>query len=190
MKPCRWLGLALTLLIFAATAHGVITAPYPLKQFMERSDYVVMAKVTSFDAQNKRMILTVTEDIKGKPTFRQVPVLLEGEKDKNRDHPAALMKRLATDLPVMMFILHKKENNSFTTYVFSNGTWFELKGNGNGMEAGVWDLTHGEPYLRRTFKGTTEELRKMIVQNVAGTYKLPGVNEKEAPGFGPEVPQK
>lgn len=183
MKACRWLGLFVTLLTFAAAAEGLITYEFPLSKLVPDSNYIVMAKITTYEPNNKRMIVTVTDDIKGKLPFRQIPIVLEGDKQgKEHGHPAELMKRLAADLPVLMFILELE--NRYTSYVFTNGTWFEVKGKSNGTEAGVWDLTHGEPYLRRTFKGTTNELRKLV----SGKAKLLPPYDKSVPvGFGPEI---
>lgn len=46
-------------------------------------------------------------------------------------------------------------------------------------------FAQGEPYLRATFKGTTAELNKILVDHQAGKGKLPDP-VKEEPGFGPE----
>jgi hypothetical protein len=194
MKPCRRLSVVCAFLLFAAAINGAITAPLELKKLVEDSTYVVMAKVTTFDPQNKRMIVTLTDDLKGKAVFRRVPILLEGDNEGRRfNHPAMLIKRLTVELPLVMFILRKTQNNAniFITYVYTNGTWFELRGNnGSDQEAGVWALTHGEPYLRRTFCGPTEEMRKYLSDYLAGKGKLPRFNDKEKPGFGPEIPQE
>lgn len=45
-----------------------------------------------------------------------------------------------------------------------------------------------QPYLRRTFKGTTAELMQTIRDGLAGK-KVPDVDPKEKPGLGPEVNQ-
>ena len=193
MKTYRWLCLSLALLVIVSTGQGAITALLPLKKLVEDSNYVLVAKVGNFDSQGKKMILTVTEDLKGKATFRQIPMILVGDDEaKKFDQPAALLKRLANDLPIVLFVNHKKESNLFNAIVYTNGTWFSVRGTGSGTDAGVWSLTHGEPYLRRTYKGTTEELRKVLGDSLSGKAKtkLPGVDEKEKPGFGPEISPK
>jgi hypothetical protein len=50
-------------------------------------------------------------------------------------------------------------------------------------------MAQGEPYLRTTFKGTTAELQKVLVDHLAGKGKLPEPI-KEEPGFGPEYQPK
>src|SRR5439155_27384590 len=50
-----------------------------------------------------------------------------------------------------------------------------------------WGFTHFEPYLRKTFKGTTADLRQVIRAVLAGKKKAPPLDKKEKPGLGPEV---
>lgn len=45
---------------------------------------------------------------------------------------------------------------------------------------------HFEPYLRRTFKGTTAEMRQVIIDGLSGK-KAPPYDPKEKGGFGPEL---
>ena len=188
MKIYRWLGLSLALLIFTTSADGVIMAKFSLSDIMKVSTYVVMAKVESFEPQNKRMILKFTDDIQGKPVFREVPVIMEGDDEgKKEGHIPLLMERLAVNLPIVMFIVHDKENKKIISHAFTNGTWFTLKGKTSGDTAGVWDLVHGEPYLRRTYKGTTEQMRKLLTGYLAGKAKLPEYNDKVKPDFGPPI---
>ena len=52
------------------------------------------------------------------------------------------------------------------------------------------DVPRLEPYLRRTFKGTTEEMKKLLQEGLKDSKKFPAVNKQEPPGFGPEAPQK
>ena len=48
-------------------------------------------------------------------------------------------------------------------------------------------FTHLEPYLRRTYKGTTAEMKQVVVDALAGKAEPPDPNQKEKPGIGPEV---
>ena len=53
--------------------------------------------------------------------------------------------------------------------------------------ASTWAFTLCEIYLRRTFKGTTEELASVIRDVQAGKRKAPPYDAKEPPGLGPEL---
>src|SRR5205814_2030726 len=77
-----------------------------------------------------------------------------------------------------------------TVFGFTNGSWFQMLGRQVDAERREWSLVSGEPYLRRTFKGTTAELKTIIVDALANKKKPPEPDEKEKPGFGPEPEQK
>ena len=72
---------------------------------------------------------------------------------------------------------------------FTNGSWFCLESTRLDNGKLLWQLAQGEPYLRTTFKGTTAELNKVLVDHLAGKGKLPDP-VKEEPGFGPEYQPK
>ena len=64
-----------------------------------------------------------------------------------------------------------------------------LQGTKTGDGQLLWRLQQGEPYLRTTFKGTTAEMNKVLVDHLAGKGKLPEPVKAE-PGFGPEYQGK
>src|SRR5262249_49322641 len=70
-----------------------------------------------------------------------------------------------------------------------NGTWMQLTGVKDG-DTVRWSFTHLEPYLRRTYKGTTAEMKQTVQDALAGKKEPPAPDEKEMPGFGPEVPRE
>ena len=53
-----------------------------------------------------------------------------------------------------------------------------------------WAFLHCEPYLRRTFKGTTAEMAAAVEGWLTKKTALPGVSAKEKPGYGPPVEKK
>ena len=56
-----------------------------------------------------------------------------------------------------------KLNKRYTAFGYTNGTWFQMIGQAEDDPAKVrWGFTHCEPYLRRTFKGTTEALKQVV----------------------------
>ena len=69
---------------------------------------------------------------------------------------------------------------------FTNGTWFQVLGQTDGDQT-RWAFTHCEIYLRRTFKGTTDELKQTVADVLAGKAKAPPPNPKEPPGLGPTL---
>ena len=83
-----------------------------------------------------------------------------------------------------------KRGGKYVAFAFTNGTWFQMEGRiekQEGKETVRWSFLHCEPYLRRTFKGTTEELKQIVIDGVAKKKAPPAPNEKEPPGFGPPI---
>src|SRR5205823_5891266 len=128
------------------------------------------------------------EPLKGKVPFPRLVVGLKGDAEaaKEKETPQ-LLKRLAVGLPLVVFLQQRDKN--YTGFAYTNGTWFQLVGTDDGAKV-HWGFTHLEPYLRRTYKGTTAELRQVIVDGLSGKKKPPAVNPKEKPGLGPEVATK
>src|SRR5882762_8622784 len=117
-----------------------------------------------------------------------MPVNLTGDSEaKKEKHTEMLLKRLAPKLPLVVFA--SKRGSRYTAFGYTNGTWIQMLGQVSNDEPPrvTWSFTHGEPYLRRTFKGSTNELRQVILDGLAGTKAPPEPDPKEPPGFGPEV---
>src|SRR5207245_3536639 len=105
--------------------------------------------------------------------------------DQKAKHTPQLLKRLAADLPVVVFV--NQRGKRYEAFVFSNGTWFQAIGHIDKEDKIRWAFTHCEPYLRRTFKGTTAELRQTVIDGLSGKKAPPEPDPKEPPGLGPEV---
>jgi len=172
-------------LLLAPAVQAVITVLVPLRASLAVNQFIVVAKVDKLVPTAPGVMLTVAEDLKGKAPFRSLAVNLKGDRDSQKTKDTErLLKRLAPNLPLILFI-HQNEK-TFTVFGYSNGTWLQIIGR-SAEDKVAWSFTHLEPYLRRTFKGTTAELKKIIVDSLAGKIKPPPPDEKEPPGIGPEV---
>jgi outer membrane protein assembly factor BamB len=176
------------LLLAATPAHALITRPMPLRLLLEDSTFIVAATVESVDADKPAMVVVVEEDLKGKSPLRKLPVLFKGDAEaKKNKHVPLILKRVAPKLPLVLFILQR--DKKYTAFAYTNGTWFQIVGvEADGMVR--WSFTHGEPYLRKTYKGGTADLKRIIVDGLAGKKEPPKSDNKEKPGFGPEVEKK
>ncbi|MHB1425654.1 MAG: outer membrane protein assembly factor BamB family protein [Gemmataceae bacterium] len=187
----KWSGLAglilgLALLLEANSAQALITALTPLQHLLDDSTFIVAAKVESVDGDRPSMVLVVDEDLKGKAPPRKLAVLLKGDAEaKKKNQVPEILKRIAPKLSLVLFIIQK--DTKYMALAYSNGTWFQIVGvESDGVVR--WSFTHGEPYLRKTFKGSTEELKQSVVEVLAGKKEPPKPDAKEKPGFGPEAP--
>src|SRR5262249_59172938 len=86
-------------------------------------------------------------------------------------------------------LVSKRRTEALNVFVYTKGTWSQILG-GIDDDTTTSRFLNSEPYLRRTFKGTTAELRQAIVDGLSGKKEPPPPDEKEAPGYGPEVPAK
>ncbi len=184
------LGLGMYFLT-APAAQALITNKMPLGSFLADSIYIVSAKIDKFEPDKQRMVLVVDEHLKGKSPFTRLPVVLQGDAEATKGKQVPLLlKRLAGGLPLVLFLL--KNDDNYLAFTYTNGTWFLMFGvkpeKGDSL---VWSFAHLEPYLRRTFKGTTAELKQTVAEVLQGKRKPPPSNDKEKPGLGPEVvPEK
>ncbi|HLW68102.1 MAG TPA: PQQ-binding-like beta-propeller repeat protein [Gemmataceae bacterium] len=178
--------LSILLLLLAHTpAWALVKNLLPLKDFIA-SEQILVAQVEKVDPSKPALVLKPVEDLKGKQSFGAMPVNMTGDTTAQREkHPEQLFKRLAPDMKLILFV--NKLGNDYLAFVYTNGTWFQIKGVGPKQDSLKWSLTSGEPYLRRTFKGSTDELRQTVVDILAKKKEPPKVDEKEPPGFGPEV---
>ena len=188
MRRCTVLVAAVFLLLTAtAPTWAVITALTPLSGPINENPFICTAVVETVNPDTPGMVLTVDETLKGKPPFKKLAVNLTGDTDsQKKNEKPVLLKRVAPKLPLLLFV--NQNGKSFTAFAFTNGTWFQMAGE-RADDGDVLRLpfTHIEPYLRRTFKGTTPELKQVVVDALAGKAEPPDPNQKEKPGVGPEV---
>jgi hypothetical protein len=188
------------LALSAGEVRGVIKATAPLKLFVRDGTYIVQVRVTKWDPEKSRAVFEIEEDIKGKLEDRSMNVVWKLEPDSKWEGIRTLprvIKCFGPDEHAILFIndsggfWHNKgaERKNPIAFGFTNGSWFCLES--SKLEDGklLWKLAQGEPYLRSTFKGTTAELNKVLVDYLAGKGKLPEP-VKEEPGFGPEYQPK
>ena len=172
--------LASSLFLVHAGAWAFIQKLFPLQEFIDDSDYIFTATVEKVDADKPSTVLVLSEPLKGEAPFKRLPINLTGDKQK---HTPQLLKRIAPDVRLVIGI-KQQPDGKFMLLAFTNGTWFQALGQTDGSQT-RWAFTHCEIYLRRTFHGTTDELKQTIADVLAGKAKAPRPNPKEAPGFGP-----
>jgi outer membrane protein assembly factor BamB len=189
-RSLAWAGglvLGLVLVHVAGPVHALIQRLYPLAAVIRESQYVFMAKVEKVDPDRPAVVLTADEDLKGKAPFGRLAVNLKGDKDSDKlGHTPQLLKRLAPNLPVVVFAY--PSGKRYLAFGYTNGTWLQMEGvKADDSDTYRWRYNHCEPYLRRTYKESTAELKQVIVDALAGKKQPPEPDSKAEPGFGPEV---
>ena len=173
---------------FATPAHALIMALIPLSD-LEKQDFIFIAKVKEILPEKPAMVLVHVENLKGTAPFARMPVGLAGDAEaKKNKHTEIILDRIDKDVPIV--VMAKKTGGKYIALGFTNGTWFMMDGRidkEEGKEVVRWNFLHAEPYLRRTFKGTTEELKTIVVEMVEKKKAPPPPDDKEKEGFGPPI---
>jgi hypothetical protein len=175
------------LLLVASPAPAVIKKLVPLKEVLSSEEFIFVAEVEKVDPGKPSVVFTFAEHLKGKAPFERMPVNLTGDHFAKKDnHTKELLARLVEKRRAVFFV--SAVGKEYSCFGFLEGTWFQLRGTKDG-EAVRWAFLHCEPYFRRTFKGTTAELKTVVTECLAGKRKPPEPDEKEPPGYGP-LPEK
>ena len=171
-------------------AFALIEKPLPLSHLLTDSDCIAVAKIARINEAKTIAVIEVSTAIKGKLPSNRFSVDLTSDKS---DATKQFLARIAVDTPLVLFLTEisrdgkeKEKTANFTCLTYTNGTWSQISGEKtpNGIR---WKFVHHEIYLRRTFKGTTEELQKVVIEVLAGKAKAPALDNKEKPGLGPEL---
>jgi outer membrane protein assembly factor BamB len=185
-----WLA-ALAVLLSATAAHAVITKLTPLAEVLESDQFIFVAKVDKLDPDNKdrpTATFTVGKKLKGEPPFDRIPMNMTGNATaKKAGDTKTIFDRLDASRELVFFVA-KAGDKAFDARVFVEGSWFSAYGTLDADGKTVrWAFQNGEPFLRRTFKGTTAEMVKTVEDALSKKAKPPEPDEKEKPGYGPAV---
>jgi outer membrane protein assembly factor BamB len=183
--------LALTILaLTASTASAVIMKLTPLAEVLETEDFIFIGTVDKIDAAKPSVTFKLDKNFKGEAPFERIPVNMTGNAEANKNNDTkTILDRLDNTRKVVFFV--SKRGKKYNAMAFVEGSWFSMQGTQDETDKVVrWAFQNGEPYLRRTFKGTSAELVKIIEDGLAKKAKPPAPDEKEKPGYGPAVEKK
>jgi hypothetical protein len=176
MKTVRILLLILCVAAASVPGHGVITRLYPLGDVIADADTIVVAKVSSRDTKANTAALTRSAVLKGKPAWSKAQFRLSG--GDNRTQLPVLKARLSPGRTVVLF---SKSGKLALGYV--EGTWFRLAPP-RDERRGAWQFVHLEPYLRRTYRGTSADMHRTVAGVLAGKLEAPPPDPNAKPGPG------
>lgn len=172
-------GVALGLLaaLVSLPVGAVIQRVYPLGDIIKDAQAIAVLRVSSAARGRSELVL-------GGPVAR-----------KGRFPAGKLVARVAADMPGQDAQLLARLKPGMRTVLFysqvgaeqvvlgySEGTWFRLTAR---APRASWRFLHFEPFLRRSFSGSTAEMERIVQQVVAGRGKAPPPKPAEKPGIGP-----
>jgi len=184
--PSRLVSIAIAIAICAGPVFAVIQRTPPLKDVIGAESSIFVAKVESVDWHAATMSLLVSDEMKGKAPYRHKIVSLAGDAEAQKSKQSTqLLERLAPNIELVIFSSIRSTRT--TMFAFTNGTWFQMTAQSRADESATVKFTHFEPYLRRTFKGSTADLKQIVADALSGKKDPPPPDMKEPPGIGPPV---
>lgn len=155
-----WIGLpAATVLLtvwLCGRAHGYIEVAYSLGKLVSESTNIVLVQVEKADTEKNMIIYRKVRDIKGThPTE-----LIKHNIGRAGFHPREWQFTMAAaQVGRMAVVFHN--NSAAETCVDSY--WYQTYVGGEW-----WNMSHGEPYLLRTYCGKPEKLAALVTAMLAG----------------------
>ena len=163
------------LLLAGGPAGAIIARAYPLGDVISGADTIVECRVAPGGVKGEPAKLARVAALKGKVAWNAIGLRLGGG-DNGKQAPI-LAERLKPGRTVLLF---RKAQRFTLGYV--EGTWFRLAEPARAGEP--WPFVHLEPMMRRTFRGTSAEMRTVIKEVVAGKAQAPAPDPAAKPGYG------
>lgn len=163
------------LLLAGGPVGAIVARAYPLEDVISGADTIVECRVAVGGVKAETARLERVAGLKGEPVWNSIAVRLPGG-DDGKQVPI-LGDRLKAGRTVLLFRKAKR-----FTLGYVEGTWFRLA---EPAQAGnPWQFVHLEPFLRRTFRGTSAEMGSVIRSVLAGKAKAPAPDPAAKPGYG------
>lgn len=151
LAVCLW-GAA-----FSRPCLGYVEVGYSLGRVVNESTHVMLVQVESVDAVKNLIIYRKVRDIKGK----HPEDVIRHNIGRGGFHPREWQTIMNWAQPGKMAVFMHNGGASETCI---DRYWYQAYAGGGGW----WGMSHGEPYLLRTFAGRPEKLAAAAVDLVAG----------------------
>jgi hypothetical protein len=166
--------------------EAAVQRPVPLRSVLAAETWIFTVRIDGLQRDPARMQLAIIEHLKGRFPRDRLSVDLRGGPDAERQREQLLLfDRLAAGQTLVVF--GSARAGRTTIFAFTNGTWFRLIGDSDDAARCQFQFANLEPYLRRTYKGGTDELRQIVVDGLSGRRDPPPIDSNEPPGLGPPV---
>ncbi|HSI34535.1 MAG: FG-GAP repeat domain-containing protein [Phycisphaerae bacterium] len=156
-RVSRWLAAAAitaAAALFAPTAQAYIEAPHTLGTIVTQSTNIVVMKVEKVDREKNLIIYRKVKDLKGThPTD-----VIKHNIAKAGFHPREWQYSME-NAQVGSSAIFFHNGGSSETY---NGYWYQA------YPGDWWAMSHGEPFLLRTYAGKVDKLASVVTAMLAG----------------------
>ncbi len=148
--------LAVALVLAAARSPAYVEAPMSLGAVVAQSTNVCTMVVTKVDKQNNLIVYRKVADIKGKHPTEVIKHNI-GRGGLRPGEWQEIMNWAEVGKPAVFF------HNGGASETFIGPTWYQAYPNGEW-----WGMSHGEPFLLRSYAGKVDKLAQAVAEIVAG----------------------
>lgn len=166
----------------AAPASAVIQRIYPLADIIADSQIILFGKINQ--GGSGLVKIGVERVAKGKLGDKSLRIATPTARAKDAQ---ALCRRLAVGTPVVLFVA--QPGTKRIGFGYADGTWFHIEQDPSAAHAD-WRLVGAEPYLVRTFRGSTDSLKRIVLGVLSGKLKAPAPDPTAKPAPEPPPSQK
>ncbi|MDA1087573.1 MAG: FG-GAP-like repeat-containing protein [Verrucomicrobia bacterium] len=169
----------LCLVGLAPSADGVIRVLYTLESVMDQSTVIVEGEIVAVDVAKQTAVAKLTHSVKGETKFAQIKMNFAVGQEW---YPEAIMTVLEEGKPILFFYAdYPDQRFDLGCLAHVNGIWFQIFAAPGHEEKQWWTFTHLEPWMNRTYRGTTPEFIRLVREVIAGTREPPAPNPAEKP---------
>jgi len=147
---------ALAVVLLTRSAPAYVEAPLSLGAVIAQSVVVCSMVVTKVDKQNNLIIFQKVADIKGKHPQDVIKHNI-GRGGLRPGEWEEIMKWAEVGKPAVFF------HNGGASETYIGTTWYQAYPNGEW-----WGMSHGEPFLLRSYAGKVDKLPAAVAEIVAG----------------------
>ena len=165
-----------TLVIFLSShlkTQAFIRREYTLQEILDACTNVVFGTITSIDEKKLQVVIQVEQNAKGESEYKQIKIdATLGMEPGIQNAPFSFIQMMKPGLPVVFFYNNTGKRLGSLGYVA--GRWFQAFAiNEPNKDNILWRYTHIQIYMYRTFCGSVECLKNVIVDTLAGKSVAP-----------------
>ena len=168
MRLKNWFSVILCVtfigLLFGSQAQAFIHREYTIHEVLDACTNIVFGKVKSVDVRRLRGVIAVEEDVKGKSNMTEIKVNFATGQYLRESTPQKMVRLLKVGMPIIVFY---QQSGGIDSLGYVNDTWFQTRAYGR-YSSGWWAFTHIDPFMSRTFNGSTTEFQGIVRAILAG----------------------
>jgi hypothetical protein len=155
MKKLAAFAVLVTMVVVAPAARAYVEAPLTLGKIVNDSTNIILMRVEKVDRERNLVIYRKIKDIKGVHPTDQIKHNIGKAGFNPREWQYAMEAAQPGNVAVMF-------HNGSASETYVPGYWYQV------YAGDWWAMSHGEPFLLRSYAGKPEKLAAFVQQMMAG----------------------